>query len=387
VDISVIRAGIPALKRMTYLNTGTYGPLPSVVADEVVRLYRLIEAEGAYNRDVITLLDQGFEKARAKVADLLGATPEEIALTRNVSEGINIVAGGFTWQPEDEVVISNEEHSSGTLPWLNLARRQGIVVKVLHLQHDPARLLDELDQLIGPRTRLVFLSHVSCISGMRLPAKEVCEVVHRRGIPIMFDGAHAVGQFPVDVQTIGCDFYAGCGHKWLSGPQGTGFLYIRQEHLDDLELDWCGWGSAREMDLSRLWFEPQSNARRFEFGTRPWALYPALGVAIDRIRMLGLAEIEAQVKPLATVVKERLLAVPWARLKTPLDPTFSCGLVSFETEGIEHEGLSDWLWQEHRIMVGHNAERCWLRLSLAYFTLPEEVDRLLELLEKRASSA
>ena len=141
-----------------------------------------------------------------------------------------------------------------------------------------------------PRTRLVFISHVSCITGLRLDAAAVGKLVHERGAWFMLDGAHAVGQFPVQVRELGCDFYTGCGHKWLMGPQGTGFAYIPREHLDRVEPSWVGWGSRSRQckgpgDERLLWAE---SARRYENSTRPWALYAGLGAAIDVINEVGL---------------------------------------------------------------------------------------------------
>ncbi len=381
MDITAIRRGIPALNRTVYLNTGTYGPLPAAVADEIIRWYSLIEAEGSYAFPVTEALYAAYEKTREKVAALLGAEPDEIALTRNVSDGINIVAHGLGWRPGDEVIISDQEHESGRLAWYNLARQVGLTVRVLPLVNDGEAILARLEELISPRTRLIFLSHVSCLTGLRLPVAAICHLAQGRGMPVMFDGAHAVGQFPVNVQALGCDFYASCGHKWLLGPQGTGFLYVRRERLSEVDVSWAGWGSRSEENEFEENWEWQEGTRRFEFGTRHWALYAALGTAIEAIQALGPAAIEAHVRELTAPLKRSLEAMPGVTLLTPHDPRLSAGLVAFQTKGFATAELGRQLWEERRILTSHDPQRSWLRLSVAFFTLREELDMVVEVLQ------
>ena len=378
MDIQRIRNSIPALAKCTYLNCGTFGPNPTPVTDEVVRLFRLAESDGPFNPDVRETVLNSFEEARQQVAAFVGASPQEIALTRNVSDGINIVATGFDWQPGDEVIITDEEHPSGALPWINLARRYGIVVHQLPMTPDPDELIERLGALINSRTRLVFLSHVSTRRGILIPAARVCDFVHEREIPIMLDGAHATGVTPVDVKAIGCDFYAGCGHKWLLAPQGTGFLYVKAEMLDTLKLTWLGWGMTSEYDLPGFSFEPAPDASRFEFATRDWALYGGLAAGLKFANEVGLENIEARSQMLATMLKQRLSDIPGIELETPLDPSVSVGLVAFQTKGLAHENPGQWLWDEHRILVAHNPEQRWMRLAAGYFLLEEEIENVAE---------
>ncbi len=384
MDIAALRAGIPALQRCIYLNCGTYGPLPTVVADELVRWYRRIEAEGSFAHDVTRDLRESYEATRRAAASLIHADADEIALTRNVSDGVNIVANGLSWNPGDEVIITDEEHPSGAQPWFNLARRQGIRVKLLPLTHDAEVILERLEQRITARTRLIYVSHVTCVSGLRLPVAGICELGRRKGVLVMIDGAHSVGQLPVDVHALGCDFYAACGHKWLCGPQGTGFLYIRRDRVSEVAPTFVGWGSAERYSLEEMIYEPWPDARRYEYGTRPWPLYPALKVAIERIQSLGPAEIERVIAPLAASFKEALAQIPGITLISPRDANLSSGLVAFHYTW--PGDLGQQLWEEHRILVGANADRRWVRLALNAYTLPQELDQVVEALQRIAAN-
>ena len=381
IDVEAVRARIPALAGSSYLNM-SYGPKPTPVVDEVVRLARLTEMDGTLNPDVQAELWKRYDDAKGGVARLLGADPSEIALTRHVTEGINIVATGMDWRPGDEVIISDEEHPGGSLPWMNLARRRGVVVRKVRLSYDLDSLLEDLDSLIGPRTRIVSISHVSTRSGFLLPAAEVTEFVHSRGVPIVLDGAHAVGLVPVDVKEIGCDYYSGCGHKWLMAPQGTGFLYVNKDRLDETEITWLGAATATLFDLENLDFEAKTDADKFEYGTRDLTVYGGLAVAVDMAQEVGIDEIAARSGDLAARMKRGLADLPGVELMTPMDAMRSTGIVALSVGRMADRDPAKWLWDEHRILVTGSGE--WMRISTPYFVLEEEVDRTVELLASLA---
>ena len=381
IDVEAVRARIPALAGSSYLNM-SYGPKPTPVVDEVVRLARLTEVEGTLNPDVQAELWKRYDDAKGGVARLLSADPSEIAMTRHVTEGINIVATGMDWRPGDEVIISDEEHPGGSLPWMNLARRRGVVVRKVRLSYDLDSLLEDLDSLIGPRTRIVSISHVSTRSGFLLPAAEVTEFVHSRGVPIVLDGAHAVGLVPVDVKEIGCDYYSGCGHKWLMAPQGTGFLYVNKDRLDELQITWLGAATATRIDLENLDFEAKADADKFEYGTRDLTVYGGLAVAVDMAQEVGIDEIAARSGDLAARMKRGLADLPGVELMTPMDAMRSTGIVALSLGPMADRDPASWLWDEHRIIVTSSGD--WMRISTPYFALEEEVDRTVELLASLA---
>jgi selenocysteine lyase/cysteine desulfurase len=384
IDVEAVRAKIPALAGSSYLNM-SYGPKPTPVVDEVVRLARLTETDGTINPAVQAELWKRYDDAKGGVARLLGADTSEIAMTRHVTEGINIVATGMDWRPGDEVIISDEEHPGGSLPWMNQARRRGVVVRKVRLSYDLDSLLEDLDSLIGPRTRIVSISHVSTRSGFLLPAAEVTEFVHSRGVPIVLDGAHAVGLVPVDVKEIGCDYYSGCGHKWLMAPQGTGFLYVNRDRLDELQITWLGAATATLWDLENLDFEAKTDADKFEYGTRDLTVYGGLAVAVDMARQIGMDEIAERSGGLAARLKRGLADVPGLEIMTPMDALRSTGIVALTLGPMADRAPASWLWDEHRIIVTGAGD--WMRISTPYFALEEEVDRTVELLASLSETA
>jgi L-cysteine/cystine lyase len=393
INVDKVRAGIPALEQCIYLNSGTFGPLPSVVADEIRRAYGLVEQWGTFAPRVFRELElEGLENARQKVADLMHADPDEIAFTHNVTDGINIVLHGLDWSAGDEVVISEQEHPAGTTPWLALAQRRGVVLRLLPVYPDADEMTAHLQELVGPRTRLVCLSHVSCLSGARLPVERLCSVARAAGALTLLDGAHAEGQFPVNVPATGADFYAACGHKWLLGPQGTGMLYVRRASLGQLRPAWLGWGVNKPFDRPNMRYELEASAARFEQSTQAWPLYLALGRAIDYLQDIGLDNIQARVRRLVGDFRQALAAIPGLTFHTPAQPhrpsvpmgEQAAGLLTCSIHGQQAEALSQQLWERQRILTNHIGEFNALRFSVAFFNTAQELQTTAETLAQAA---
>ncbi len=384
MNVDEIRSRIPALQHCAYLNM-SYGPKPTPVVDEAVRVARFVEQYGTQTPKVMEEVERVYEGARVDAARLLGAANDEVALTRHVSEGINIVATGIDWEPGDEVIITDEEHPAGSLPWMNLARRRGVVVNKLQLApYDTAILLERLDQAITPRSKFLCLSHVSTRTGYVLPAREISLLARERGVPVLFDGAHAVGLIPVDVKDIGCDYYSACGHKWLLAPQGTGFLYVDRTKLDDLEVTWIGAGAAGSWNLERLEFEPLDTAAKFEFGTRDKTVYAALSTAIRMAEEIGVRSIARRSWDLSDRLRRRLSDVPGFCLRTPMDRVRSTGISAFDVTRLDVDDLVRLLWDERRVLVA--ATNGSLRVSTPYFALEDEIDALADVLSELSTA-
>lgn len=374
MQLERIRSAIPALANSIYLNTGTFGPMPTVVADEVRRVYGEVERLGTFSPAVFWQMElEGFEAVRRQVAALLHADPAEIALTRNVSDGINIVLHGLDWRPGDQVILTDHEHPSGTVPWLALAERAGVELRWLELVDDADEIVARFERLLTSRTRLAMLSHVSCLTGLRLPVERLCRLARQAGALTLVDGAHAEGQFEVDVQALGCDFYAACGHKWLLGPQGVGMLYVRRELVERLRPIWLGWDVQQSFDRLARSYRLPDTAARFEQSTRAWPLYLAFGKAIEFVEEVGLAAIEARVQGLRRDFLDQLRTTPGVAVLSPLEPALGTGLVTVRVAGWPCDALQQRLWEEQRIITNVIREFDAVRFSLAFFTTEHEL--------------
>ena len=378
MDIETLRAGIPALNETVFFNTGGIGPIPSVVADEVVNLIRLQEAQGRYRPDLQEKLAERSEETRNITAEFFGVTPEEITFTHSISEGLNVVSEGIDWKAGDEVIISDQEHTSGYLPWVLRAEQHGVVLKQLQLMPEPEGLVDRLCALLTDRTRVVCLSHVTSALGIRVPAEQIVRVGHEAGALVGFDGAQSVGQFPIDLEKIGCDFYAATSYKWCLGPYGVGALYVKREALSQIAVRRSGARAAAKVDMKSGTVVFPETALKFEFGARNLPLRIGYGKTLRYIEGIGLEAIETRVRDMVGYFKEQIAGIPGARVQTP--EGFSAGAVNAAIEGADPADLRRLLWERHRIVVTSPAGG--LRFSIAFFTTREEIHQAVAALKE-----
>jgi selenocysteine lyase/cysteine desulfurase len=395
IDLSTVRAELPALAHCIYLNTGGLGPAPRTATAEAVRLVQLIGEYGNDTPSVQEELAAGATYAREALGRMFGVPAAQIALIRAVSEGISAVGYGLDWHEGDEAVITDQEHPAGLFPWLSLRDRFGVRVRCLpihdasHRPHSGDELLDHLDGLLTPRTRLVSLSHVTTETGVRLPAREICALVHRRcpDAAVGFDGAQAAGQFPIDFGEIGCDFYTATGYKWLLGHRGTSFLSIHPDWIERIRPSWTGPGASVRADRDTLAWEPLPSATRFEFGGRDWFIYAALGKALDFVAGAGLPAIEAHSTTLAGRLKAGLAEIPGVTVYTPLDPACSTGIVTAGLAGWTGRDLIDTLRRRWGITGRSAYGNRAVRFSVAFFVDEAEIETVIEAIGQLANGA
>jgi len=377
-DVAALRRELPVLDRVVYLNTGTAGIAAAPVMAKLWEEVSLFEAEGEVRYHE---MQDRMDAARARVGALIGTAADEITFNRNATDGVDLVAWGVQWKEGDEIIISDQEHPAMNHPWHYLQARGGPKVRVFAIDPDPEITLANIRALLTPRTRMIASSHVSCQTGTRIPAKEVCDLARERGILVFLDGAQALGQLPVDVKALGCDFYTSNGHKWLHGPKGTGFLYLRRERLDEVRPMQVGAGSfVRPVDLNNIRLMP--SARRYEYGTRSYGAYAALPAAIDYLGSLGWNWVEQRMAHLSGYLKARLAEVPTLTLLTPHPWELSSALVSFSIPGKTAQEMADVLWNTRKIRSRTFPEKAILRVSTAYFNTESELDLLVETLQR-----
>jgi selenocysteine lyase/cysteine desulfurase len=369
-----IRNAFPVLSEVTYLNVGTYGLMPEPAYNEFRDNQAEFELRGVASRG---LVHQKTEETRRRVAKLISAEADEIAFTRNATDGINLTLAGIEWQPGDEVITTSEEHEAMVHPLMYLQNHKGIRVRLVDVSADPNILLPRLDQVYSKKTRLVGMSLVTCETGTRLPGKEISSWASERNILSLLDGAQASGAYPVNVNEIGCDFYASNGHKWLSGPKGTGFFYGKKSKLNELFLAHVGAGSLEKVDIASSIANPWQNANRFEFGTRAWALTAGLSFSLDWFEKLGWDSVYDHVAGLASYLKEQILSDDALKLITPIEPVHSSGLTSFIIKDFIAQEVSTQLREKYKIYVRVIPHYNAIRISTAHFNSTDDIDKLI----------
>ena len=327
------------------LNAANLCPSPHMVREKVSRLTDDLDGDVSFqNRAKFDLLR---EEARRKLAALMGASEDEIAIVRNTSEANNLIVSGLELKAGDEVVIFDQNHPTNSVSWVVRAARVGFTVKRVTL---PATVVS-VEQVIkafqtamSPKTRVLAITDVSNITGVRLPSKELCRIARDRGIYIHVDGAQTFGALSVNLHEMGCDSYSGSAHKWFVGPKEAGLLYVRAARIAEIwpSVVGVGWGNKVETSAK--------GARKFEtLGQRDDAAVSAMGTTTDFLNLIGPARIEARIRELATALKDGASRIPGATLITSPNPELSAGVCVVRFDGVDNQKVYEALYAKHGI--------------------------------------
>lgn len=319
---TLVRSHFPFSEQRVPMNAANLCPSPRGVSDRAAELTRDMDYDcSARNRAKFAGL---VEESRSRIAAQLGVSADEIALVRNTSEANNAINNGLPLKAGDEVVIWDQNHPTNNVAWDVRAARYGIVVKRVSTPISPrsaSDLVEAFERALTPRTRVLSITHVSNVSGIRLPAKELCAMGHSHGLYVHVDGAQTWGAFNVNLRDLGCDSYSSSAHKWFLGPREVGLLFVRKERITEIWPNTVapGWGEHATPDVI--------GARKFEsLGQRDDAKLAALKTAADFHAAIGVQKVEARVVELATALKTRLRSLDLP-LATPMDPALSGGVV------------------------------------------------------------
>jgi cysteine desulfurase / selenocysteine lyase len=376
---SMVRQQFPLTKDVAYLNNGTFGPSPYPVIEAVRKGMMDCDQFGNYG---------GWENTQKKLGAFVGANEDEIALTHNVTDGINIACWGVPLKKGDEVIITTHEHVGNAFPWLNRQKLHGIVLRTFTPASTADETLNRISALINKKTRAIAVPHIPCTQGQVLPAKEICKLAKEKNIFSIIDGAHGPGQLMLDLHDIGCDTYASCCHKWMLGPKGTGFLYVRKDFQDTLQTYFVGGGSDNgkwNMALNPVVMgEYNNNAHRYYGGTQNSGLYKGVDAAIDFIDNIGLQNIHDRIKMLGGYVQQKLLEFgDKVELITPTEERSRCAVSGFRVKGIEYTKFNT-MASENKVRIRSVAENGLnsLRVSTHIYNTKSEVDQLMEVIKK-----
>lgn len=398
LDVQRVRRDFPILSRrpdgrpFAYLDNAATTQKPRPVIGAMNRFYRRENANihrGVYALSVRAT--EAYEKARAKVQRFIGASrPEEVIFVRGATEAINLVASSYgrsKLRAGDEVVITTMEHHSNIVPWQMVCAQTGAYLRIAPIDDAGKLDMDALEALIGPRTKIVAVTHVSNVLGTVNPIRRIVEVAHRQGAAVVVDGAQAAPHLPIDVAALGCDFYALSGHK-MYGPGGIGALYGRYDLLKKMPPYQGGGDMIRSVSFEgTLYADPP---QRFEAGTPHVAGALGLAAAVDYLDRIGMVHAAAYEQELLAYGTSRLTGVPGVRIIGTAPE--KVGVLSFVVEGIHPHDLGTIL-DVHGVAIraGHHCAQPLMerfgvpataRASLAFYNTREEIDALVDAIGK-----
>lgn len=376
--VAAIRAELPAVQHQSYLNAGTNGPLPRRSVETLIAAATNELQAGRIGMATFMNLLQQWTDARAGFAELLGCSPEEIALTHNTTEGMNIALMGLRWQSGDEVITATTEHPGGLHPVFLLQHRYGVTVKMTEIGLADRDPVAELRQALTPRTKAVVLSHVCWSTGMVLPLRELADLAHEVGALLICDAAQACGMVPSKVYELGVDAYACSGQKWLCGPDGTGGLFVHKDRFDQIQQTYVGYGAVKQhLGPENTTYVPSEVASRYEAAS----LYiPALAALSTSMRWIkedvGWNWAYARIAILGQHCYNALAAIDGVTMHSPRD--MMAGLVHFAVDGIAPANLTAMLAERH-ILIRHTPYPEANRVATGFYTTEEEIDQLAEM--------
>jgi selenocysteine lyase/cysteine desulfurase len=292
------------------------------------------------------------------------------------------VLAGLDWQPGDEVITTEEEHEAMNHPLSYLHTHRGLNFKRLKVSPEADVMIARLNEAYSPKTRLVAMSFVTCETGTRLPVKAICQWAAERNLLSLLDGAQVSGAISINVQDIGCDFYTSNGHKWLSGPKGTGFFYCRRDKLEVLSPAHVGAGSLEKVDVDAGFAEPFHTGQRFEFGTRAWSGTAGLGAALDWFESLGWDNVYRHISALNDYLKARILERPYLKLLSPIPFEQSSGLTTFVIQDHQAQEVANQLREQKKIYTRVIPHFNAMRIATAHFNAPQDIDILMAALDE-----
>ncbi len=395
LDVERIRRDFPILEQgYIYLDSAASSLTPEPVVNKIVEFYH--EYRANVERGVhrwSQRASEEYERAHEEVARFIGAPgAENVAMVKNTTEAINLVANALDWSKEDGVVTSVIEHHSNFITWLRVRQRYGVGLKVVRSSEEGVFDLGEWEKAVDDSTKLVAVTHVSNVLGCIVPVKEIAEIAHEHGALVLVDGAQGVPHIPVDVTDMGVDYLAFSGHKML-GPTGSGGLYIADQVLEETEPLCIGGGTIADVSIDdyALAVPPM----RFEAGTPSIAQVIGLGEACRYLTRVGMKEVEAWDKRLANRLLDGLTELEGVEVYGPQDPEMRVGLATFNVDGMNPHDVALTLDEEYGIAT-RSGHHCALPLMKELFGLREgnvrastylyntleEVDRLVSAVEE-----
>ena len=372
-----MRESTPVTKQYAYLNAGWSGPLSTGVADAMRARIDLELAHGPTTKIVTEDRQALNARLRTATAEMLGADVDEIAITGNTTEGVNIAVNGVALQPGDRVVTTSIEHGGGMIPAYWTRRKHGTELAIVPIEHGSGsgEIVERFDQALGGAAKLVILSEISYSTGQLLPLAEITRLAHARGATVVVDGAQTAGHVPIDVHALGVDAYAIPSHKWLCGPDGLGMLYVRRDRIADLDPVKVSGRAAASYDFAGAFEEQRDKVTKFEVSTNSTPVMAGTLVAVEQYLESGKQAVWDRVRALTRTAEERIGGVPGVELTGGRTDTTRTGLFLFAVPGVDPAHLAAYLQGEGQIVCRSVRQAGSVRLSLHVYNTEDEIDR------------
>ena len=359
------------------LENGYYNFIPQPLLEKFIGHVREVNYQGSwYMRNNAV---ENKRKVIEKLAAMVGCSADELTLTRNTTESLDIVITGKHWQAGDETIMAEQDYGSIIEALKHVSNRYGVVNKMISVPNHPSsdeEIVNLYANAITPKTKLILVSHIINITGQILPIRKICDMAHAKGVEVLVDGAHAIAHFQFKISDLNCDYYGSSLHKWLSTPLGAGLLYVKKERMPDIWPLIVGWEK-----------DPYKMLRISHTGTHPAHTDLTIADSIDYYNMIGAERKEARLRYLQQYWTSRVRNHPKIILNTPVDPKRSCGIANVGIEGMKPAELAKRLLEEHKIFTvaidGANVFGC--RITPNVYTTIAELDQFVAALKKLAA--
>jgi len=360
------------------LENGYYNILPTPLLERHIEHIREVNYQGSYY-----MRNSQFENKRkmaSRVAELVGTTPDQLVLTRNTTESLDMIIGGYPWQPGDEAVMAAQDYGAMLDMFRQAASRHGIKNILVSVPNHPAsdeEIVELYAKAITPKTKLLMICHMINISGQILPVRKICDMAHSKGVEVMVDGAHAIAHIPVNMAELDCDYYGASLHKWLCVPLGVGLLYVKKKNIEKI------WPLLAPHD------KPINDITRLNhLGTHPVHCELTVTDSIEFFQMIGPARKEARLRYLQQYWTSRIANEPGIILNTPTDPARSCAIANVGIKGMKPTDMATRLLQQYKIwtVAIDTAGIHGCRITPNLFTTTAELDTFVLALKEMAKS-
>ncbi len=367
-----IRGGYNLKPDYINLENGYYNILPNELLESYIQHIREVNYQGSYYMRTVQYDNK--KAMSAKLSALVGCAPEELILTRNTTESLDMIISGFHWNAGDEAVMAEQDYGSMLEMFKQVGRRYKVVNTVISIPNHPAsdeEIVKLYEDAITDKTKLLMVCHMINITGQIMPVRKICDMAHSKGVQVMVDGAHALAHIQFNIPDLHCDYYGASLHKWLSVPLGVGMLYVKKEHIKNI---WPLLAEGERDDISRL----------NHTGTLPVHSDLAVGDAIAYYQKIGAERKESRLRYLQQYWTLKVRTVPGVEVNTPELPKRSCAIANVGIKGMKPAIMAETLLKKYRIYTvaidGANVHGC--RITPNLFTTLEELDVLVRALKE-----